>query len=128
MSLETLPRLIKTHRLTVSAAAAINRNSFTAKAIGQFIGLIDRCNGSFLREIYGLADCCVTVPLKSCLHPNMPLGLNIVGTFEDFAYFGWDLRDFLNAAGFGNMFFQFFAVKTAFFGYLSENRVYLQHF
>ena len=108
--------LIKAHRLTDPAAAAINRNSFTAKAIGKFIGLIDRCNGGFFAEIYGLADCCITVPLKSGLHPNMPLRLNIVGTFEYFANFGRDLRDFLNAAGFGNLSFQPLGAKAAFFG------------
>jgi hypothetical protein len=96
--------------------------------IGQFIGLIDRCNGGFLREIYGLADRCVAVPLKGGLHPNVPLRLDIVSTFENFAYFGWYLMDFLDAAGSGNLFFEFPAVKTFFFGYLSKNRVYLQQF
>ena len=111
-----------------SAVSAINRNSFTAKLICQFVGLIDGGDGGLFAEIYGLTYRCIAVLLKGGLHPDMPLGLNIVGAFEDFPDFWRNLRDFLDTAGFGNLLFQLFAVKADFLGYLLENRVYLQHF
>ena len=111
-----------------AAVSAINRNSFTAKLISQFVGLIDSGDGGLFAEIYGLADCCVTVLLKGRLHSDVPFRLDVVGASEDFPELGGDFADFLDTAGFGNLFFQFFAVKAGFLGYLLENRVYLQHF
>ena len=122
------PELIETHWLAFSAVPAINRNSFTAKLIGQFVGLIDSGDGGLFAEIYGLADRCVTVLLEGRLHPNVPLRLDVVGAPEDVADFRGDLRDFLNTAGLGKLFFQLFAIEAAFFCYLFENLIYLQHF
>ncbi len=70
-----------------AAVSAINRNSFTAKLICQFVGLIDSGDGGLFAEIYGLADRCVTVLLKGSLHPDMPLWLDVVGAPEDAADF-----------------------------------------
>ena len=50
------------------------------------------------------------------------------GTFEDFADFGTDFRNFLNTTGFRYLLFIFFAVKTAFFSDFFKNRIYLKHF
>ena len=108
--------------------AAINRNSFTAKLIGQFVGLIDSGSGGLFAEIYGLADRSVTVLLKGRLHPDMPLRLDVVGTPEDSADFRGDLSGFLNTAGFGKLFFQLFAIEAADLRYLFKNLIYLQHF
>ncbi len=111
-----------------SAVSAINRNPFTAKLIGQFVGLIDGGDGGLFAEIYGLTDRCVIVLLEGRLHSDMPFGLDVVGTSEDFPYAGGNFADFLNAAGFGNLFFQLFGIKAGFLGHLLENRIYLQHF
>lgn len=116
--------LIKSHWLTLSAVSAVNRNSFTAKLIGHFIGFIDIGCCGLVAEIYGLADRCVAVFLESHLHPNMPLGLNVVGTFEDLADFSWDSRVFLYAAGFGNLVLQFFGVKAVLLSCSLEDRIY----
>ena len=107
---------------------AINRNPFTAKLIGQFVGLIDGGNGGLFAEIYGFADRCVTVFLKGRLHPNMPLRLDVVGAPEDAADFGGNFRVLLNTTGLGKPFFQLFAIEAAFFGYMFENLIYVQHF
>ena len=111
-----------------SAVPAINRNPFTAKLIGQFVGLIDGGNGGLFAEIYGLADRCVAVLLENRLHFDMPFRLDVVGASENFPYAGGNPVDFLDTAGFGNLFFKLFAVKAGFLGYLLENRIYLQHF
>ncbi len=120
--------LIKAHWLSVPAVAAIDRNSFAAKLIGKSVGLIDSGHRSLFAEVYGLADRGVTVLLKSGLHSNVPFRLDIVGTFENFAESGVDCGDFLNTAGFGNLFFQLFAIKVTLLGHLFEDWIYLQRF
>ena len=55
-------------------------------------------------------------------------GYDIISAFEDFASLRWDLLDFSDAAGFGNLVFQVFAVKAALFSHLFEDWIYLQHF
>jgi len=107
---------------------AVNRNSFAVKLIGQFIGLINGRNRRLFGEIYGLADRRVTVLLKCRLHPDMPLGPDIIRTSENSPNFGWNLRNVLNTACPGNLFFQLFAVKTVLFSYSFEDRIYLQDF
>jgi len=91
----------------LSAASAINRNSFAAKLIGQFVGLIDGGDCGLFAEVYRLADRSVAVLLEGRLHLNMPLRLDVVGAFEDFTDFGRDLGHFLDTAGFGYLIFQF---------------------
>ena len=116
----------KGHRLLVSAVPTINRNSFASKLISQFIGLIDISFCNVFGEVYGLADRCVAVLLKDGLHANMPFRADIVGTFEDFTNLEGYFRYFLNAAISGDLTFELFIVKTTFFSYVFENRIYLQ--
>jgi len=103
-------RLTKTHRLVFSAVLAINRNSFAAKTIGHFIGLIYRGNRRFFAEVYSLADRRIAMLLKSRLHPDVPLRLDIVCPTEDPAHIGGDTGYFLNTAGPGDLFYKLFAV------------------
>jgi len=92
-------QLIQAHGFVLAALAAVDGNSFAAKLIGQFVGLVDGGRGGFFTEIYGLADGCVAVLLKGCLHSHMPFGLDIVSAFEDFADFGGNFGVSLDAAG-----------------------------
>ena len=92
--------LVEAHWLLGSAVSAINCNSFTAQLVCQFVSFIDGCGGGIFREVYGFADRCIAVLLEGGLHFNVPFGLDIVSTFEDFPYFRGDLVDFLNTACF----------------------------
>jgi len=121
-------QLIEGHWLVLSAVLAINGDSFATKSICQFIGLVNGGDGGLFAEVNGFADRCVAVLLKGGLHLNMPFGLNIVSGFEDPSYFGRDLGDFLYGAGFGNSLLKLFAVEALLFGYLFENRIYLEQF
>ena len=111
-----------------SAVAAVDCDAFAAELVGQFVGLVDGGGGGISPEIYGLADSGVTVPLKSGLHFNMPFGFYVISTFEDLAYSGRDLADFLDTSGFCNLFFELFAVKAGLGSDLFENRIYLEQF
>ena len=124
----TTEALIKTHRLAFPAVLAINRNSFATELIGHFIGLIDSGNRRFFVEVDGLADRGIAMLLKSRLHPNVPLRLDIVGSSEYPAYIGGNSGYFLNTACPGDLFFKLFAVNPPFFSHSFENRIYLQHF
>jgi hypothetical protein len=66
------------HRLIASASASVNRNSFAAELICQFVGFIDGVHRGFFAEIYGFADCCVTMLLEGSLHPDMPLWTDVI--------------------------------------------------
>ena len=112
----------------LSAVSAVDGNTLTAELKGKFVCLIDVCCCGVFAEVYGLTDRCVAVLLEGSLHSDVPFGLDIIGAFEDLADFGWYLSHFLNTAGFGNLSFQFFAVESVLFSYLSEDRVSMQHF
>lgn len=86
-----------------AAVAAVDCNSFAAELIGQFIGFIDGGGGCVFREVYGFADRGVAVLLEGGLHFNMPFGLDIIGTFENFAYLRWDPVDLLDTPGLCNL-------------------------
>ena len=64
--------------------------------------------------------------LKSCLHPDMPFGLDIIGAFKDFTKLGWYFGDLLDTSFLANLFFQFLAVKVVLFSDFFENGIYLQ--
>ena len=120
--------LTERHRLIFPASPAVNRNSFAAKTICEPVGLIYAKNSGFFGEIYGFTDCSVAVLLESGLHFDVPFGFDVISTFEDFTYAGRDLSDLLDTSGFGNLFFEFFAVKAGLGGDLFEDRIYLEYF
>ena len=68
----------------------------------------------------------IAMTLKRRLHPNMPLGFNIISTPENPANIGRDFGDLPDAAGFGNLFFHPSAVQTAFLHHSFENRIHLE--
>ena len=120
--------LIKAHWLSGTTVAAIDCNSFAAELIGQFVGFIDGCGGCIFREVYGFADRCVAVLLEGGLHFNVPFGLDIVSTFENFAYLGWDLGDLLDTSGFCNLILEYFVIEAGFQSDSFENGIYLAQF
>ena len=120
--------LVEGHWFVGSAVAAIDSDAFAAELVGQFEGLVDGGGCGIFPEIYRLADGGVTVLLESGLHFDVPFGLNIISTFENFAYAGWNFGDFLDTSGFGNLIFEFFVVKAFLSGDLFEDRINLEYF
>ena len=103
-------------------------NGGPAPVVCHFVCLVDGGGGGIFPEVYGLADGGVAVLLKSGLHFDVPFGLYIVSAFEDFTYVWRDFFDVLDAAGFDNLLFKFFAVKAGLCGDLFEDGINLEHF
>ena len=120
--------LIEGHWFADSAVAAVDGDALAAELVGQFVGLVDGGGGGIFPEVYGLTDCSVAVLLEGGLHFDVPFRLYIVSAFEDFTYAGRDFGDLLDTSGFGNLFFEFFAVKAGRCGDLFEDRIYLEYF
>ena len=118
---------VQAHGFLVAAAPAVDCNSFTAKAIGEFIGSVYGVYCGFLTQVDGLADRGVAVLLKSRLHSDMPLRRDVVGALEDFADRRREIDELLNAAGFGDLTLKLLAVKALLLCELLKNRIGLDH-
>src|SRR5215203_2727199 len=114
--------------LRITRAIAVDRHRLAPQGVGEPVGVLDVLRGRFVREVNGLGDAHRGVLLERRLHPDVPLGRDVVRGHPHAAHVLRNLRYVAYAAVLGNLLHQVLGVEASLSGELHELGVHVGQF
>src|SRR5829696_677643 len=120
--------LTRAQNLGVARSITVDRYALTVQAVGQPVSILDVLRRRLVGEVDRLRYTHRGVLLERRLHPDVPLGRDVMRGHPHAPDVLRDLRDVADVAVLGDLLHQLLGVETPLFGYSHELGIHIRQF